>query len=203
MKIFIATGNLHKLTELKAILPAQTAAGEPIVYVSTLDLPDFVMPQETAETLRENACLKAEAGARQTGLICLADDTGLEVDALGGAPGVHTARYAGENASSAANNEKLLAALKNMPPEKRTARFRTVACLAFPDGKTVCFEGKAEGTIATHYHGVNGFGYDPIFVVSEAGKAFAELSEEAKNKISHRGNAFRKLADFLVKLPAN
>ena len=203
MKIFIATGNLHKLTELKAILPAATAAGEPVVYVSTLDLPDFVMPQETADTLAENARLKAEAGARQTGLISLADDTGLEVDALGGAPGVHTARYAGENASSADNNEKLLAALKDVPPAKRTARFCTVACLAFPNGKTVCFEGKAEGIISTHYHGTNGFGYDPIFVVGEAGKAFAELCEEAKNKISHRGKAFRKLADFLVRLPAN
>lgn len=201
MKIFIATGNLHKLTELKGILPAVTARGEAITYLSTLDVPAFEMPEETAQTLADNARLKALAGARQTGMIALSDDTGLAVDALGGAPGVHTARYAGENATSADNNEKLLAALKGVSPEKRTARFCTVACVAFPDGETHYFEGKVEGLISTHYHGVNGFGYDPIFVVSEAGKAFAEMSETEKNKLSHRGRAFRKLAEFLQNLP--
>jgi len=200
MKIFIATGNLHKLTELKGILPEHTALGEPIHYVSVLDEPSFVMPEETADTLTENAQLKALAGAHQTGLVSLSDDTGLEVDALGGGPGVHTARYAGENASSQDNNEKLLRSLQGVPLEKRTARFRTIACLAYPDGKTYCFEGQVQGYIASDYHGINGFGYDPIFVVTETGKAFAEMSEADKNKLSHRGRAFRKLAEFLTHL---
>ena len=200
MEIFIATGNLHKLTELKSILPAQTKSGEIITYQSILDKPGFVMPEETADTLAENARLKALAGAQQTGLITLSDDTGLFVDALNGAPNVHTARYAGENATSQDNNEKLLCALQGVPPGKRTARFRTIACLSFPDGKTHSFEGVVEGEIAQHYAGVNGFGYDPIFIVAETGKAFAQMSEQDKNKISHRGRAFRKLADFLVNL---
>lgn len=200
MKIFIATGNLHKLTELKGILPVQTKNGEVITYESILDRPGFVMPEETADTLAENARIKALTGAKQTGLITLSDDTGLFVDALGGAPNVHTARYAGENATSQDNNEKLLRALQGVPPEKRTARFRTIACVSFPNGQTHCFEGVVEGKIAQSYAGVNGFGYDPIFIVTETGKAFAQMSEQDKNKISHRGRAFRKLADFLVNL---
>ena len=200
MQIFIATGNLHKLSELKAILPAAANSGGPVTYLSTLDFPGFVMPEETAGTLEGNARIKAVAGAARTGLICLSDDTGLFVDALNGAPGVHTARYAGENATARDNNEKLLAALKDLSPEKRTAHFRTVACLAFPNGQTHFFEGVVQGTIAAHYHGVNGFGYDPVFIVSEAGKAFAEMSETQKNKLSHRARAFRKLAEFLVNL---
>ena len=202
MKIFIATANLHKLAELAGILPFRTAGGGEITYDNVMDYPGFVMPEENADTLAANARLKALAGAQQTGLISISDDTGLFVDALGGAPNVHTARYAGPHATSEDNNKKLLAALQNVPPAKRTARFCTVACAAFPDGKTYCFEGVAEGQIATEYHGVNGFGYDPVFIVRETQKAFAEMSEAEKNKLSHRGRAFRKLAEFLKKLPA-
>lgn len=202
MQIFIATGNLHKIAELAGILPCRTSAGEKISYETVLSTPRFIMPDETAYTLEGNARIKALAGAQQTGLITISDDTGLEVDFLNGEPGVHTARYAGKDATSKDNNEKLLYCLKGVPPQQRTARFRTVACLAFPNGETHCFEGVVEGTIDTQYHGVNGFGYDPIFIVTEAGKAFAEMSEEDKNKLSHRGRAFRKLAKFLKKMPA-
>ncbi len=196
MQILIATGNTHKLSELSRVLPAVLPGGKKITYKSLRDFA-ITLPEETGTTLEENARLKAVFAAQASGLLALSDDTGLEVDFLHGAPGVHTARYAGDNCDTQANNQKLLRALSGVPSEKRTARFRTVACLAWPDGKTQLFEGVCAGHIATEYHGTNGFGYDPIFVVDELGKCFAELTADEKNAISHRGRAFKKVKTFL------
>ncbi len=199
MQILLATGNGHKLSELRLLLPAVLPNEEQITYVGLRDL-NITLPEETGSTLEENARLKAQAAAQASGLLSLSDDTGLEVDFLHGAPGVHTARYAGEACDATANNQKLLQALNTVPMNQRTARFRTVACLAWPDGRTQLFEGICPGHIACEYHGTNGFGYDPIFFVDEKHKCFAELSTDEKNAVSHRGRAFRKVKDFLTNL---
>ncbi len=197
MQILIATGNKHKLSELSRLLPVLLPNGEPMEYKGLADF-NITLPEETGTTLEENAKLKAVHAAKASGLVALSDDTGLEVDFLHGGPGVHTARYAGDACDTKANNEKLLRALDGVPPQQRTARFRTVACLAWPDGKTQLFEGVCAGHIAMDYHGTNGFGYDPIFVVDELNKCFAELTADEKNAVSHRGRAFRKVKEFLV-----
>ena len=199
MQILLATANAHKLSELARLLPACLPGGQPITYKNLQDF-TIALPEETGTTLQENALLKASYSAKQSGLVALSDDTGLEVDFLHGAPGVHTARYAGEACDAKANNEKLLSALANVPTEKRTARFKTVACLAWPDGKYQFFEGVCPGHIACAYHGTNGFGYDPIFVVEELNKCFAQLTADEKNAVSHRGQAFRKVKEFLLGL---
>ncbi len=196
MQILLATGNKHKLCELTRLLPVSLNNGEKINYLSLMDF-HISLPQETGTTLAQNAQLKALYAAQQSGLVALSDDTGLEVDFLQGAPGVHTARYAGEACDAAANNQKLLRALEGVPVAQRTARFITLACLAWPDGKTHFFEGICPGHIATTYRGMNGFGYDPLFVVEELGKCFAELTADEKNAVSHRGRAFRQVAQFL------
>ena len=198
MQIFIATGNKHKLSELSRLLPGSLPTGEKIEYKGLQDF-NITLPEETGSTLEENAVLKAVYAAKQSGLMALSDDTGLEVDFLHGAPGVHTARYAGDNCNTTANNEKLLRVLNGVPMSQRAARFRTVACLAWPDGKTKLFEGLCTGHIALHYHGTNGFGYDPIFVVDALHKCFAELTPDEKNAVSHRGHAFEKVANYLAK----
>ena len=197
VQILLATGNSHKLQELTRLLPVSLPSGETIDYKSLHDF-KITLPEETGKTLAANAQLKALYAARQSQCIALSDDTGLEVDFLQGAPGVHTARYAGEPISTQANNEKLLKALQDVPYEQRTARFVTIACLAWPNGKFQLFEGIAKGHIATDYSGTNGFGYDPIFIVDEAGKRFAELNADEKNAVSHRGRAFRKVSNFLL-----
>ena len=199
MEILLATGNPHKLSELTRVLPALLPNGEKINYKSLRDF-QLTLPEETGTTLEENAQLKAAFAAKQSGLVALSDDTGLEVDFLHGGPGVHTARYAGDSCDATANNQKLLRALQNVAHEQRTARFRTVACLAWPDGRVAFFEGICPGHITPDYHGTNGFGYDPIFFVDELGKCFAELSTDEKNAVSHRGRAFRKVAAFLENL---
>ncbi len=198
MKILIATENPHKLKELLGILPTKTKRGTLLEYVSLADFKDLHLPPETGSSLEENAALKAIYAAKRTGLVTISDDTGLEVDALNGAPGVHTARYAGEQADDDDNNRKLLHALENKQSPQRTARFRTIACLANTQGQTLLFEGILEGFIGFGYRGNNGFGYDPIFMVNDGKKALAELTETQKNKISHRGQAFRKLAQQLA-----
>ncbi|MBR2082264.1 MAG: RdgB/HAM1 family non-canonical purine NTP pyrophosphatase [Elusimicrobiaceae bacterium] len=198
MEIVIATGNKHKLSELSRLLPGVLSSGESVVYKGLSDF-NITLPEETGTTLEENARLKAVYATTQSGLLSLSDDTGLEVDFLHGAPGVHTARYAGEACDAAANNQQLLRALQNVPADKRIARFCTVACLAWPDGRTKLFKGICEGSIATEYHGINGFGYDPIFIVKELGRAFAELTADEKNAVSHRGKAFRQVKEFLLK----
>jgi XTP/dITP diphosphohydrolase len=192
MEIVCASANPDKAAEIVAVL-------DPF-GISLLprpdDLPDVV---ENEPTLEGNARLKAVAVCDATGQPALADDTGLEVDALGGAPGVFTARFAGEDATYADNVMKLLDALADLPePEERMARFRTVALVRFPDGREVTAAGWVDGTIALGPRGTNGFGYDPVFEPLEArGRTFAELSTEEKHAISHRARALRALAELL------
>ncbi|HET9077364.1 MAG TPA: RdgB/HAM1 family non-canonical purine NTP pyrophosphatase [Acidimicrobiales bacterium] len=185
----LATANPDKAVEISAILGPG---------VELRPRPDSVGEvDETGDTLVENARLKALALARATGEPAIADDTGLEVDALGGAPGVRSARYAGENAGYADNVAKLLAELDGVAPP-RTARFRTVALAAWPDGRELTAEGFVAGTIATEARGSSGFGYDPLFVPDEGdGRTFAEMSPEDKHRLSHRGRAFRALAALI------
>lgn len=182
----IATHNQKKLNELERIL-------EPLnISAVTAELEEV---EETGTTFRENAYLKAEAACRQTGMPAVADDSGLMVDALDGAPGVYSARYAGEGASDADRIAKLLANLKEVPKEKRTAKFVSAVCCVFPDGKRIDVQGECPGEIDFEPHGNGGFGYDPVFLVN--GKSFAELSAEEKDSISHRGRALKKLAEQL------
>ena len=183
MKIVVATRNRHKLDEIRAIL------GVPDL-LSAFDFPNVPDVVEDGATFEANAIKKAVALARATGLRALADDSGLEVDALGGAPGVYSARYAGEPANHARNNEKLLHAMAGRTD--RTARFRCVLALAGPDGSVHVVDGRCEGRIIDELRGTEGFGYDPLFVPDGFDKTFAELSSEEKNRISHRGRALAK-----------
>ncbi len=191
MKIIIASHNKHKLAEMARIL-------EPMGYevVTDRDLGiELTEAEETGETFLENARIKAQSGCRESGLPCIADDSGLCVDALGGEPGVYSARYSGEHGNDAENNEKLLFNLKDVPDEKRTARFVCSICVCFPDGSEITAEGACEGKIGYGYRGNNGFGYDPLFMVGD--KSFAELSAEEKDAISHRGNALKNLQQLM------
>ncbi len=195
MRLVLATANPDKAAEMTAILGASAS-------VELLPRPAEVAEVvEDGETLLDNARLKAAALVAATGEGAVADDTGLEVDALGGVPGVHTARYAGPGATYADNVAKLLAALVAVGEGERQARFRTVAVALFPDGDEVVAEGVAEGRIAPSPRGLGGFGYDPVFVPDEGdGRTFAELDEAAKHAISHRGVALRTLAARLATL---
>jgi XTP/dITP diphosphohydrolase len=194
VEVVLASANPDKAAEIQAILGA--ALPGLVVRPRPLDVPDVV---EDAPDLVGNARLKAVALGAATGLAAVADDTGLEVDALDGAPGVYSARYAGEDATYADNVAKLLQALAPVPPPARTARFRTVALCRFPDGREVVAEGLCPGTISLEAAGAGGFGYDPVFVPDEGhGRTFAEMSPEEKHAVSHRGRAFRALAAALA-----
>lgn len=186
-RLLIATKNTGKLQEMEAILRGMGLAEE---LVTGLDLPDV---DEVGETLEENAILKARTAAEATGLPALADDTGLEVDHLGGAPGVHTARYAGPDATFDDNMDKLLRELEGV--DDRSARFVTVVALAFPDGEYVTAEGVVAGRIAEQRRGETGFGYDPVFEID--GRTYAEMSAEEKNRFSHRARASAELGRTL------
>ena len=188
MKIVFATHNAHKVSEVQAVLGSEYQLVTATEAGITEEIP------ETQPTIEGNALQKARYVYEHTGLNCFADDTGLEVEALNGAPGVYSARYAGEHVSYADNNVLLLKNLAGC--ENRKARFRTVIALIV-DGKEYLFEGRVEGTIATEHHGEGGFGYDPLFVPEGSQLTFAEMSSEAKNKISHRGRAVAKLVAFL------
>jgi XTP/dITP diphosphohydrolase len=192
-RFVLATANPDKATEILAVL---RDAGAPIELVARPpDLPDV---EETGATLEDNARLKATELSTWTGLPAIADDTGLEVDALGGAPGVRSARFAGEEATYADNVALLLERLEGMPDDRRTARFSTVAIARWPDGREVAAIGSVEGTISHEARGAGGFGYDPVFVPVEGdGRSFAEMSAAEKHACSHRGRAFRTLADGL------
>ncbi|WP_027355730.1 XTP/dITP diphosphatase [Desulfofundulus thermocisternus] len=195
MKLVLATRNPGKVRELSQLL-------SPLGY-EVLSLEHFPGVPEVVEdgaTFRDNAVKKATAVARHTGQLALADDSGLEVDYLGGAPGVHSARFAGEGHDDRANNEKLLRLLAGVPPEKRTARFRCVVAVATPEGKVFTTEGTCEGVIAEEPRGEGGFGYDPLFYVPSCGKTFAELDPEVKNRISHRGRALALMREILAGL---
>jgi XTP/dITP diphosphohydrolase len=193
MKLVLATANPDKAAEIRAVL---LDAGLDVELVPRpADVPEV---DETGTTLEDNARLKAVALCEATGLPAVADDTGLAVDALDGAPGVWSARYAGEDATYADNVAKLLGALGGVDPTARTARFSTVALAHWPDGREVAAIGEVEGVIATEARGDGGFGYDPLFVPVEGdGRSFAEMSPEEKHRVSHRGRAFRTLADGL------
>lgn len=183
MKIFIATHNRKKLTELRRILEPM---GFEVISGNELEKP---MPEveETGTTFEENALLKARAGLDFTGFISVADDSGLCVDFLNGAPGVYSARYSGENANDEKNNNKLLRALAGVEPEKRGAHYVAAIACVFPDGREFTVRGECYGYIGTERHGNSGFGYDPLFH-SEIGW-FGELSPEEKDSVSHRGKA--------------
>lgn len=183
----VASKNRDKAAEMETLLLREGVAGE---IAAGLDWPEVI---EDQPTLQGNALLKAAAAAQATGLPAVADDTGLEVEALGGAPGVYTARFAGPGADYRANMEALLEALRGV--EERTARFRTVAAVIFPDGSRAVAEGELRGAIARAPRGEGGFGYDPIFEVE--GRTLAELGEEEKNRISHRARAVAALGRAL------
>ncbi len=188
MKIIFATNNAHKLSEVQAVLGEGFELVTPRMCGVEEDIP------ETAETLEGNASQKAHYLYEKTGLDCFADDTGLEVEALDGAPGVHSARYATDGHDFAANNRLLLKNLEGK--ENRRARFRTVISL-FEQGEEHLFEGIVEGHIIDHESGEEGFGYDPLFVPEGFDRTFAEMSAEEKNAVSHRGRAVRKLVAYL------
>ena len=187
-KMVVATNNAHKLKEIAAIL------GQEIELLSLKDIQCFVDIPETADTLEGNARQKAMYIYENYGMDCFADDTGLEVEALGGAPGVFSARYAGEGHDSEANMQKLLKELAGK--ENRKAQFRTVICL-IRNGKEHLFEGIVKGEIIQEKRGGEGFGYDPIFVPEGYDLTFAELGDDVKNTISHRARAVEKLCQFL------
>jgi XTP/dITP diphosphohydrolase len=196
VRLVLASANPDKAAEIAAILNAA---------VPDLDLvprpPDLADVDETGTTLLENARLKAAAIAAATGEAAVADDTGLSVDALDGAPGVYSARFAGEDATYADNVSKLLKELDGVEPDRRTARFETVALVRWPDGREVAASGAVDGVISTVARGDRGFGYDPVFAPLEGdGRTFAELMPVEKHAVSHRGRAFRALAAELAKL---
>lgn len=193
-RLVFATNNAHKLSEVRAMV------GDTFEILSLEDLDCHDDIPETADTLSGNALMKAEYIAEKYHVNCFADDTGLVVDALGGAPGVHTARYAfPDRHDPVANTKKLLAELQGQPD--RRAAFITAIALII-DGQKHLFEGRIDGFIATEERGAEGFGYDPVFIPEDTGKTFAELGVDAKNKISHRARAIAKLCTFLKGKPA-
>lgn len=185
MKLVIATRNAHKLEEIHSIFDFRN-----LEVMSAFDFPDIPDVVEDGDTFEANAIKKAVEIARATGCWALADDSGLEVDALDGAPGVYSARYAGEPCSYEANNEKLLRELQG--ENDRSARFRTVIALSDPGGSTQTVAGECPGVIIEELRGTNGFGYDPLFVPDGYAETFAELGSEEKNRISHRARALHK-----------
>jgi XTP/dITP diphosphohydrolase len=190
LRLVVATANPDKAREIAAVLQE---AGTDVDLVTRPD--DVPAVEETGTTLIENARLKANALRDATGLAALGEDTGLEIDSLGGAPGVYSARYAGDGASYEDNVRKVLHDMDAVLRASRTARFRTAVVLAFPDGSELTAEGVVEGTIAEVPRGEHGFGYDPVFVpAGGGGRTFAELTPERKHAISHRGRALRALA---------
>jgi XTP/dITP diphosphohydrolase len=200
--ILLATGNPHKVEELSAHFDS---VGLSVIGLGDLDM-DIEPPVEDQSTFIGNARLKARYYAQRTGRLCLADDSGIEVDALGGRPGVHSARFAGVQGDrahiDAANNARLLSLLRGVPEPQRTARFVCVMVLA--DNGQILAEsrGTVEGRILENPRGENGFGYDPVFFVSETGCTAAELTAQQKNAISHRGHAARQMLDQIRRLPA-
>jgi len=191
--LLIATHNTGKVRE---ITPFFISFVDRILSLQDVNV--TVIAPETGTTYEENAQSKAETYFRITGIPTLADDSGIEVDALNGQPGIYSARFAGKNASDKDNNKKLLHLLTGIPAEKRTARFRCIIALALPDG-THLFEGITEGIIASSPAGGHGFGYDPVFIPDGYDKTFAELGPAVKTQLSHRTRALKKTVDFLNK----
>ncbi len=197
MKILLASHNKNKIAELEALLKTVCADAE-VVSLSDVGFTNEIV--EDGTTFEENALIKARTGAR-LGYITVADDSGLMVDALGGAPGVYSARYAGEDGNTEKNNAKLLAALQGVPQDKRTAHFVSVVACVFPDGREdIVVRGECPGEILTSPRGKTGFGYDPLFWYAPFGKTYAEMTAEEKNSISHRGVAMQAFAKAFAKL---
>ena len=191
-KIVVGSRNSGKIREIQAVLADLPYC---VTGLSDQTIPDA---EETGTTFQENAILKARYYCQHTGEYCLADDSGLEVDALDGAPGVYSARYAGEQASDEENNQKLLSALTAIPMQRRTARFRSGLALAGPDGSLMLAEGVCEGIVLFEARGTGGFGYDPLFLMQDQRKTLAEMTLAEKNLVSHRGNALRAFKQQLV-----
>ncbi|MBE7049187.1 MAG: XTP/dITP diphosphatase [Ruminococcaceae bacterium] len=190
MDIVVATNNKGKLSEIKKILSSHNV-------LSQSDVGADIEVDETGVTYEENAFLKAEAIRAYTDKIIIADDSGLEVDVLDGAPGLYSARYAGEGTTPMQGIEKLLFNLKDYKPEEKTARFVSCIALLMPNGEKHTFRGECEGLIIDELRGENGFGFDPVFYVEDFKRTFSEISDEEKNSISHRFKALEKLRDFL------
>jgi XTP/dITP diphosphohydrolase len=195
MKILLATQNKGKAVEFRDLL-----ADQDIEVCSLLDFPEWEDVEETGQTFAENALLKAREAMKKTGLLTLADDSGLEVEALNGAPGIYSARFAGEQGNAAKNIDKLLWLLEDVPEERRGARFRCSLAIVTPDGQEYLVEGTVEGRILRRRQGESGFGYDPVFFLPDLGRTMAELSAAQKNEISHRAQAFRKAVPILREL---
>lgn len=193
MKLVLATGNQGKVKEMKAILDELN-----IEVYSLKDFPEIDEIVEDGATFAENAVIKARAVSKATDLVALADDSGLEVDYLDGAPGIYSARFAGEGKSDADNNDKLLSLLQEVPGNQRTARFRCVIAICTPGGQVYTADGTFEGLIGFELKGDKGFGYDPLFYLPEYGKTSAELDPDLKNQISHRGKALAKAKSVLA-----
>ena len=194
-KLLLATNNKGKVREYRSLL-----SGVPFELVTMAEAGIDTVVSEDGESLEENARLKARVLSRESGLVALADDSGLEIDALGGEPGCRSARYAGEGASDKELINYLLARLKDIPSEQRSARFRCVIAVAAPDGREGICDGECRGFITLEPGGREGFGYDPIFYIPEAGKTMAELSPADKNSISHRGHAAKGVPSLLAEL---
>lgn len=190
LKIVLASRNPKKIRELETFLE-EIPSDKSIMSLDDIGFHEDIV--EDGNTFKENSLIKASVPAR-LGFIGVADDSGLEVDALDGAPGVWSARYSGEGANDEKNNKKLLEALRGVPAEKRTARFRTVVTCVFPDGSSFSTEGSCEGRILEAPDGGGGFGYDPLFFFEPLGKTFASMTPEEKNAVSHRGKAMREFA---------
>lgn len=190
IKIVFATNNSHKVSEFKSCFAQNGIEAEIITIKETGFDGDLI---EDADTFEGNAFIKAKALCDYTGLVSVADDSGLAVDRLGGAPGVYSARYAGEDATDMQNIEKLLIELKDVPPEEKTAKFVCCMCVCRPDGKTLYVTGESKGLIIDELRGDGRFGYDPIFYYEPFDKTFAEMTGEEKNSISHRGKAIEEL----------
>jgi len=191
-KVIIASNNDHKTREIKEILKEF-----PFQVITMKEAGIDVEVVEDGTTFKENASKKAREIMELTGEICLADDSGLEVEALGGAPGVYSARFGGEHGNNKKNNEKLLKMLNAVPSEQRKARFVSSISMCFPDNSEIIVEGYVNGLIGFEEIGTNGFGYDPLFIIPEYNKTFAEIPPEVKNSISHRGEALKLLVEKL------
>ncbi len=192
MRIVFATNNAHKVKEFKSCF-AQMGIEAEIITIKEIGFKGELI--EDADSFEGNAFIKANALCDYSGLISVADDSGLVVDCLGGAPGVYSARYAGENATDMQNIEKLLYEVKNVPEAERSARFVCCMCVCRPDGQTLYVNGESEGIIISELRGDGDFGYDPIFFSPTLGKTFAEMTDAEKNSISHRGRAIKKLLE--------
>jgi XTP/dITP diphosphohydrolase len=194
MQLVLATNNRDKIREIR-----QALEDLPVTIFTADDFLEFPDPAETGATLQDNATLKAGEIADFANLPALADDSGLEVDALGGEPGIFSSRYAGDNVSYKDNYTKLLVKLAGVPPEKRTARFRCVIAIAWTDGTLETVEGVVEGYITETVRGEGGFGYDPVFYYPPLELRFSEMTLEEKNQVSHRGKALQKARELIIR----